>query len=104
MAPYGVCWPFGQETALTWTAQMDMQYWQKNDCWTCLKLRWSFEVPISWKSLIDILQDTEEGDWKTANIGGIVFEISCFMEKFAGYYGPVEDRCHNGTEKLWMTV
>ena len=42
-------------------------------------------VPASWKSLPDIFQDTEEADWQTANICGTVFEISCFMEKSAGW-------------------
>ena len=60
-----------------------------NDCWTCLKVRHSFRVPASWKSLQDTLQDTGESDWQTANIGRTVFEISYFMEKSAGYYGPV---------------
>ena len=46
-------------------------------------------VPASWKSLPDIFQDTEESDRQTVNICGTVFEISCFMEKSAGYYGPV---------------
>ena len=27
------------------------------------KVRESFELPASWKSLQDILQDTEESDW-----------------------------------------
>ena len=31
-----------------------------NDCWTCVKVRWSFSVPVSWKSLLHILQDTEK--------------------------------------------
>ena len=31
-----------------------------------------------------ILQDTKESEWKTANIGGTVFEISCFIEEFVG--------------------
>ena len=39
-----------------------------------------FGVPALWKSLLDILQDTEESYWQTANTGGTVFEISCFME------------------------
>ena len=30
-----------------------------------------------------------KSDWQTANIDRTVFEISCFMEKFDGYYGPV---------------
>ena len=46
-------------------------------------------VTASWKSLPDILQNTEESDWKTANIGKTVFEISYFVEKSARYYGPV---------------
>ena len=54
---------------------------QREDCWTCLKVRWSFRVPNSWKSLRDILQDTAHSDWT-------VFEISCFIEKSSGYYGP----------------
>ena len=55
------------------------------------KRRWdkSFGVLASWKSLPDILQNSEESDWQTVNIGGTVFEISCFMEKSAGYYGPI---------------
>ena len=55
---------------------------QREDCWTWLKMRWSFGVPDSWKSLWDILQDTEESDWT-------VFKISCFMEMSAGHYGPL---------------
>ena len=43
-------------------------------------------------SLPDILQDTEENYWQTTNIGRTVFEISYFMEKSAGYYGPVGSR------------
>ena len=39
--------------------------------------------------LPDILQDTEESDWQTVNIGKTVFQISCFMKKSARYYGPV---------------
>ena len=69
--------------------ELDMQDPQRNDCWTCLKVRWSFRVLAAWKSLPDILQDTEESEWQTANIGRTVFEISYFMEKSAGYYGPV---------------
>ena len=30
--PYGVCQPFGQETALAWTGSLDMQYPQRDDC------------------------------------------------------------------------
>ena len=48
------------------------------------EVRQSFGVPASWKSLPDILQGTEESDWKTANINA--FGISCFMEKSARYY------------------
>ena len=37
----------------------------------------------------------------TVNTGGTAFEIFCFVEKSAGYYGPVaKDGCSNGTEKL----
>ena len=61
----------------------------ENECWTCLKVRWSFRVPASWKNLPDILLDTEESDWQTANTGRNVFGISSFMEKSAGYYGAV---------------
>ena len=68
---------------------LDMQDPQKNDCWTCLKVRQSFRVPASWKKLPDILQDTEESDWQTANIDRTVFEIYCFMEKSTGYYEPI---------------
>ena len=80
---------FGKETLPAWTAEMDMQNLQWNDCWTCLKVRRSFGVTASWKNLPDILQDTEENYWQTVNIGRTVFEISCFMEKSSGYYGPV---------------
>ena len=69
--------------------ELDMQDPQRNDWWTCLKVRRSFRVSASWKSLLDILQDTEKSEWQTANIGRTVFEISCFMEKFSGYYEPV---------------
>ena len=61
--------------------KLDMKNPQREDCWTCLNVRWSFGVPDSWKSLQDILQDTADSDWT-------VFEISCFMDKSAGYYGP----------------
>ena len=64
--------------------KLDIQDPQKNDCWTYLKLRLSFRVPASWKSLPDILQDAEESYWKITNIGSTVFEISCFMEKSVG--------------------
>ena len=68
--------------------KLDMQDLQKNDCWSCLKkVRQFFRVPVSQKSLPDILQDIEKSDWQTANIGETVFEISCFMEKSDGYYG-----------------
>ena len=46
--------------------ELNSQDPQRNDCWTCLKVRLSFRVPASWKSLLDILQDTEESDWHTA--------------------------------------
>ena len=73
--------------------KLDMQDPQKNDCWSCLKkVRQSCSVPASWNSLSDILQDSEESDWQTSNIGGNVFEISCFMEKSSGYYEPVHWR------------
>ena len=61
--------------------KLDTENPQREDCWTCLKVRWYFGVPDSWKSLRDILQDTADSDW-------IAFEISCFMEMSAGYYGP----------------
>ena len=61
--------------------KLDTENPQREDCWTCLKVRWSFGVPDSWKSLRDILQDTADTDWTA-------FEISCFMEMSAGYYGP----------------
>ena len=64
--------------------ELDMEGPQRNDCWTCLKVKPSFRVPALSKSLPDILQATVESDWQTANIGGIVFEISCFMEKSTG--------------------
>ena len=67
--PHGICYPFGQETALAWTAWLDFQDSQKNDCWSCLKkVRQSFRVPVSWKNLPDTLKDTEESNWQTANI------------------------------------
>ena len=69
--------------------KLDIQDTQKNNWWTCLKVRWFFRVSASWKSLPDILQDIEENDWQTANTGRIVFEISCFVVKSAGYYEPV---------------
>ena len=69
--------------------ELDMQDPQKNN-WGCLKkVRQSFRVPASWKSLPDVLQDTEKSDWQIANIVGTLFKISCFMEKSVGYYGPV---------------
>ena len=69
--------------------ELDMQDPQKNGCQTCLKVRWSSGVPDSLKRLLDLLQDTEESDLQTANISGIVFDISCFMKKSAKYYGSV---------------
>ena len=70
--------------------KLDLQDPQNNDCWSCLKkLRQSFKVLVSWKSLPDILQDTEECDWQTAYIDVTVFEISHLTEKSARYYGPV---------------
>ena len=69
--------------------ELDLQDPQRNDGWTCLKVRRSFGVPASWKNLPDIMHDTEESDWQTANIGRTVFEIFCFMEKSAGYYEPI---------------
>ena len=79
--------------------KLDMQDPQKNDCWTCLKkVRQSFSVPASWKSLPDILQDIEESDW-------IVFQISCFMEKSVRYFGPMALRwIPQVTKELWVTV
>ena len=66
--------------------ELYMQDPRKNDRWSCLKkVRQSFRVPASWKSLLDILQDMEESNWQTANIGGTVFEISCFMERSVRY-------------------
>ena len=70
--------------------ELDVQDPQRNDYWTCLKVRWSFGVPASWKSLLDILQVTEKYDWQTANIDVTVFEISFLVEKSAGHYGPVD--------------
>ena len=67
--------------------ELDMQDLQRNDCWTCLKVRWFSGVPASWKCLLDILQDTEKCDWQTTNIGKIVFVISYFLEKSVWYYG-----------------
>ena len=61
--------------------KLDTENPQREDCWTCLKVRWSFEVLDSWKSLWDILQDIADNDWTA-------FEISCFMEMSAGYDGP----------------
>ena len=75
--------------------ELDMQNPQRNDCWICLKVKWCFRVPDLWKSLQDILQDTEESNWQTANRDRTVFEVSCFMEKSTWYYGPVGWR--------WMT-
>ena len=78
---------------------------QRNDCWSCIKkMRQSFWVPARLKSLPDILQETEESNWQTANIGGTIFEISCYMKKSARYYGPVGWRCSNDAEELWVTV
>ena len=69
--------------------ERDMKNLQRNDCWTCLKVRWSFGVPDSWKSQLDILQDTDESEFKTDKLGGTVFEISFFMEKYARHYRHV---------------
>ena len=70
--------------------ELDIQDPEKNDCWSYLKrVKQSFGVPVSWKSLPDILQDTKWSDRQTAYIGGNVFEISWFIEKSSGYYGPV---------------
>ena len=72
----------GKKLLLPWLLhKLDTKIPQREDCWTCLNVRWSFGVPASWKSLGDILQDTEESDWT-------VFEISCFMKMSVGYYGP----------------
>ena len=43
--------------------KQDTENPQREDCWTCLKVRWSFGIPDSWKSLGDILQDTADSDW-----------------------------------------
>ena len=59
---------------------LDMQNLQRNDCLTCLKVRQSFRVPASWKSLLDILQDTEESNGQTANIGRTVFEQALMLQ------------------------
>ena len=69
--------------------ELDIHDHQQKDCWICLQVRQSFRVAASLKYLPDILQDTEESDWQTANIGKTAFQISCFMEKSARYYGPV---------------
>ena len=61
--------------------KLDTKNPQREDWWTRLMVRWSFSFPDSWKSLRDILQNTEENEWT-------VFEISCFMENSAGYHGP----------------
>ena len=68
--------------------KLDTENLQREDCWTCLTVRWSFTVSDSWKSLRDILQDTADIDWT-------VIEISCFMEMSAGHYGP--------EGRIWMT-
>ena len=70
--------------------KVDMQDPQKNDYWIFQKkARHFFRVPASWKDMANILQDTGESDWQTANIGELVIQISCFMEKSARCYGPV---------------
>ena len=61
--------------------KLDTENPQRKDYWTCLKVRWSFGVPDSWKSLWDILQDTADSDWTA-------FKIFCFMKMSAGNYGP----------------
>ena len=43
--------------------------------------------PNSWKSLADILQDTEKGNWQTANIGKTVFKISCSWKSLLNTMG-----------------
>ena len=93
--PYGVCYPSGEKNLFLprlfdgMLYELDMQDPQINDCWTCLKLRLSFRVPVSKKSLQGILQNTEQSDWQTDNIGRPIFEISCSMWKSARYYGSV---------------
>ena len=78
--------------------KLDTENPQREDCWTCLKVRWSFGVPDSWKSLRDILQDTADSDWTA-------FEISCFMEMSLDIMGlKAKDGCPNDTEELWVTV
>ena len=88
-APYGVDWPFGQETALVWTAWWT-GYVGPIEKWL-LKLPTEgdtvFLVATSYKSLPDILQGTEESDWQTDNIGRTVFEIFCFMESLPDTMG-----------------
>ena len=70
--------------------ELDMQDPQKMTAELALKkVRQSFRVPASWKSLLDSWQGTEESDWQTDNIGNIVYQIFCFMEKTTRYYGPV---------------
>ena len=66
--------------------ELDMQDPQKNDCWTCLKVRQSFGVP-SWKSLQDILQDTEESDWQTANIGRLLLKFPASWKSLSDTIG-----------------
>ena len=48
--------------------KLDTENPHRDDCWTCLKVTWSFGVPDSWKSLWDILQDTAESDWTVFGI------------------------------------
>ena len=43
----------GKKLLFAWTAWLDSQDPQRNDCWTCLKVRWSFGVSTSWKNLPD---------------------------------------------------
>ena len=73
---------------LCWTGQGEhTEKWMLN-LPKCETVWWG--DPASWKNLPDILQDTEKCDWQTAYIGRNVFEISCFIERSARYYGPVD--------------
>ena len=69
--------------------ELDMQDPQKSNWWTLQKTDWFLRAPASQKKWANILQYIEESDGQTANIVQTVFQISCFMEKSAKYYGPV---------------
>ena len=86
--------------------KLDMQDPQKNDCWTCLKVRQSFRDPDSWKSLPNILQDKEKGTENCLYRQSYLWNF-LLHEKVYQILGACRlkmDVKKNFTEEFWVTV